>query len=57
MSHELNEPSELFKIWRNPGDEAESPRYLGEFLPPSGGLLFTVDDIIELGFPPGTYPH
>jgi hypothetical protein len=44
-----------FKIWRNPGDSNESPKYMGEAYAPVGQLCLRATDLRSLGFATGSY--
>jgi hypothetical protein len=44
-----------FKIWRNPSEAGEYPKFMGEAYAPSGQLCLRPIDLRNLGFPPGSY--
>ncbi len=44
-----------FKIWRNPSDEGDPLKYMGEAYAPPGQLCLRASDLHTLGFPPGHY--
>jgi hypothetical protein len=46
---------EAFKIWRNPQQCEESPKYMGEFCPPEGQICLYSSDLVALGFAVGSY--
>jgi hypothetical protein len=51
----MEEPREIFKIWKNPAAPAEPPVFMGNFDPPEGQVCFYQRDLKELGFPRGDY--
>jgi len=48
----LREP---YKIWKNPLNAEEPPRFMGGFYPPADQAMFIHEDLKVLGFPPGDY--
>lgn len=51
----MEEQQGPFKIWRNPGDGDEPPKYMGDAYAPVGHLCLQARDLRSLGFPPGNY--
>jgi hypothetical protein len=47
---------EAYKIWKNPATAEESPRFMGEFYPPSDQSMFIHADLKVLGFRLATTP-
>jgi hypothetical protein len=46
---------EAYKIWKNPPNAEEPPRFMGGFYPPADQVMFIHEDLKVLGFPPGDY--
>lgn len=46
---------ERYKVWRNPRHRHEPPHYMGEVSPADGAISLSAADLVELGFPSGTY--
>ena len=46
---------EAYKIWKNPPNAEEPPRFMGGFYPPADQFMFIHEDLKALGFPTGDY--
>jgi hypothetical protein len=55
MTEKLSQPTEGFKIWRQPASAEDPVVYMGEFYPPPEQTHFIQRDLENLGFAPGKY--